>query len=42
MVELIGQMKNNLLVDFGVAKKIIKEVINEFDHKFFINRKYMF
>ena len=27
MVELVGQMKNNLLVDFGVAKKIIKEVM---------------
>ena len=41
MVELVGQMKNNLLVDFGIAKKIIKEVVNEFDHKFFINRKYL-
>ena len=25
MVELVGQMKNNLLVDFGIAKKIIKK-----------------
>lgn len=41
MVELVGQMKNNLLVDFGVAKKIIKEVVNIFDHKFFINEKYL-
>ncbi|MGD2106053.1 MAG: 6-carboxytetrahydropterin synthase [Nitrosopumilaceae archaeon] len=41
MVELVGQMKDNLLVDFGVAKKIIKEVVNVFDHKFFINDKYM-
>ena len=41
MVELVGQMKNNLLLDFGVAKKIIKEVINIFDHKFFINQKYL-
>ena len=41
MVELVGQMKNNLLVDFGIAKKIIKEVINDFDHKFFINKKYL-
>lgn len=41
MVELVGQMKNNLLIDFGEAKKIIKEVINIFDHKFFINRKYL-
>ena len=41
MVELVGQMKDNLLVDFGVAKKIIKEVVNVFDHKFFINQKYL-
>jgi len=41
MVELVGQMKDNLLVDFGVAKKIIKEVIGVFDHKFFINEKYL-
>jgi len=41
MVELVGQMKDNLLVDFGVAKKIIKEVVNIFDHKFFINREYL-
>ena len=26
---------------FGVAKKIIKEVVNIFDHKFFINKKYL-
>ena len=41
MVELVGQMKNNLLIDFGEAKKIIKEVIGIFDHKFFINKKYL-
>ena len=41
MVELVGQMDNNLLIDFGEAKKIIKEVISIFDHKFFINQKYM-
>ena len=41
MVELVGQMKDNLLVDFGVAKRIIKEVVNVFDHKFFINRRYL-
>jgi 6-pyruvoyltetrahydropterin/6-carboxytetrahydropterin synthase len=41
MVELVGQMKDNLLLDFGVAKQIIKEIISIFDHKFFINRKYL-
>jgi len=41
MVELVGQMKNNLLVDFGEAKKIIREAISILDHKFFINKKYL-
>lgn len=41
MVEIIGSMKNNLVVDFGEAKKIIKDTINVIDHKFFINRKYL-
>ena len=41
MVELVGQMKNNLLVDFSIAKEIIKRVVAVFDHKFFINEKYM-
>lgn len=41
MVELVGQMENNLLVDFGDAKKIIKEVIAKFDHKFFVNEQYV-
>ena len=41
MVELVGQMKNNLLLDFGEAKKIIKEVVKTFDHKFFINKRYV-
>ena len=41
MVELVGQMKDNLLLDFGIAKKIIKEVVNTFDHKFFINHDYL-
>jgi 6-pyruvoyltetrahydropterin/6-carboxytetrahydropterin synthase len=41
LVELVGDMKNNLLIDFGQAKKIIKEVIAVLDHKFFINRKYL-
>jgi 6-pyruvoyltetrahydropterin/6-carboxytetrahydropterin synthase len=41
LVELVGEMKNNLLIDFGEAKKIIKEIISILDHKFFINRKYL-
>lgn len=41
MVELAGQMKDNLLLDFGAAKRIIRDVVAVFDHKFFINRKYV-
>ena len=41
LVELVGQMKNNLLIDFGEAKKIIKEALVDIDHKFFINREYL-
>ena len=41
MVELVGQMKDNLLVDFGQAKEIIRDVLSVFDHKFFINEKYV-
>ena len=41
MVEIIGEMKNNLVIDFGDAKRIIKETLMEIDHKFFINRKYL-
>jgi 6-pyruvoyltetrahydropterin/6-carboxytetrahydropterin synthase len=41
LVELVGEMKNNLLIDFGEAKKIVKEIISILDHKFFINRKYL-
>ena len=41
MVELVGEMKNNLLIDFGEAKKIIKEIISILDHKFFINERYL-
>ena len=41
MVELVGTMKDNLLVDFGEAKRIIRGVMAAFDHKFFVNEKYV-
>lgn len=42
MVEIIGKMKNNnLVIDFGEAKRIIKEALNIIDHKFFISKKYL-
>ena len=41
MVEIIGSMKNNLVVDFSEAKRMIKETLGVIDHKFFINNKYL-
>lgn len=41
MVEIIGNMKNNMVIDFGDAKKIIKSTVSALDHKFFINKKYL-
>jgi 6-pyruvoyltetrahydropterin/6-carboxytetrahydropterin synthase len=41
MVEIIGEMKNNLVIDFGEAKRIIKDTLSTVDHKFFISKKYL-
>jgi 6-pyruvoyltetrahydropterin/6-carboxytetrahydropterin synthase len=41
MVEIIGQMTSNLVIDFSEAKKIIKDTLNVIDHKFFINERYL-
>ncbi len=41
MVEIIGSMKNNLVIDFGEAKRIIKDTLGAIDHKFFINKEYL-
>jgi 6-pyruvoyltetrahydropterin/6-carboxytetrahydropterin synthase len=41
MVEIIGNMEDNLVIDFGKAKKIIKDTLNALDHKFFINKQYL-
>lgn len=41
MVEIIGSMKNNMVIDFGDAKRLVKKAISELDHKFFVNRKYV-
>lgn len=41
MVEIIGTTRNNLVIDFGDAKRIIKQTLNLMDHKFFISKKYV-
>jgi 6-pyruvoyltetrahydropterin/6-carboxytetrahydropterin synthase len=42
MVEIIGKMVNNLVIDFSEAKRIIKDTLLALDHKFFINKKYVY
>src|SRR6476646_9196844 len=42
MVEIIGKMVNNLVIDFSDAKRIIKDTLSTLDHKFFINKKYVY
>ena len=42
MVEIIGKMVNNLVIDFSEAKRIIKDSLLTLDHKFFINKKYVY
>ena len=42
MVEIIGKIENGLVIDFSEAKRLVKDAINELDHKFFINRQYLF
>jgi 6-pyruvoyltetrahydropterin/6-carboxytetrahydropterin synthase len=41
MVEIIGTTRNSLVIDFGDAKRIIKQALNLMDHKFFISKKYV-
>ena len=41
MVEIIGKMTNNLVIDFSEAKKLVKDALSKLDHKFFINEKYL-
>ena len=41
MVELAGRMTDNLVMDFAEAKRLVREAVAEFDHKFFVNEKYV-
>jgi len=41
LVEVVGQPIDGMVVDFGVAKEIIRDAIRSFDHKLFINKKYV-
>src|ERR687897_3418439 len=41
MVEIIGTMNDNLVMDFGEAKRTIKDALSTLDHKFFISQQYL-
>jgi 6-pyruvoyltetrahydropterin/6-carboxytetrahydropterin synthase len=41
LVEIIGRPVEGMVVDFGVAKKIVREAVGGLDHKLFINEKYV-
>jgi len=41
LVEVIGRPIEGMVVDFGVAKQIVREAVGGLDHKLFINQKYV-
>ena len=41
LVEIVGRPIDGMVVDFGVAKPIVREAIRGLDHKLFINEKYV-
>ncbi|MDA4128240.1 MAG: 6-carboxytetrahydropterin synthase [Thaumarchaeota archaeon] len=41
LVEIIGRPTDGMVVDFGLAKDIVREAIRKLDHKLFINKKYV-
>jgi len=41
LVEVVGRPIDGMVVDFGVAKPIVREAVSSLDHKLFINEKYV-
>ena len=41
LVEVVGHPVDGMVVDFGVAKQIVREAVRSLDHKLFINQKYV-
>jgi len=41
LVEVVGRPIEGMVVDFGVAKPIVRDAIRSLDHKLFINEKYV-
>jgi 6-pyruvoyltetrahydropterin/6-carboxytetrahydropterin synthase len=40
LLEIIGRPENGMILDFGEAKKIVKDCLKIMDHKLFIARRY--
>ena len=41
LVEVVGRPIDGMVVDFGVAKQIVRDAVRSLDHKLFINEKYV-
>ena len=41
LVEVVGRPIDGMVVDFGIAKEIIRDAIRSLDHKLFINERYV-
>ena len=41
LVEIVGRPIEGMVVDFGVAKQVVREAVRSLDHKLFINEKYV-
>jgi len=41
LVEVVGRPIDGMVVDFGIAKEIIREAIRSLDHKLFISERYV-
>jgi 6-pyruvoyltetrahydropterin/6-carboxytetrahydropterin synthase len=41
LVEVVGRPIEGMVVDFGVAKPIVRDALKSLDHKLFVNEKYV-
>lgn len=41
LIELVGQPKDGIIIDFGEAKRIIRAALEQMDHKLFIAKRYV-
>ena len=41
LVEIVGRPIDGMVVDFGIAKQVVREAVRSLDHKLFIHEKYV-